>query len=89
MMSIVMLMMSLLVLEVTAYPGALCNVTYSIPVECGEVLARITDQVGDKLLHKIMKIIQIFQMKLWDNTTSCAGDCEQVCTEKCKGSPRN
>ena len=47
MMSIVMLMMSLLVLEVTAYPGALCNVTYSIPVECGEVLARITDQVGD------------------------------------------
>ena len=52
MMSIVMLMMSLLVLEVTAYPGALCNVTYSIPVVCGEVLARITDQVGDKLLHK-------------------------------------
>ena len=49
MMSIVMLMMSLLVLEVTAYPGALCNVTYSIPVECGEVLARITDQVGYNL----------------------------------------
>ena len=21
-------------------------------------------------------------MKLWDNTTSCAGDCEQVCTDK-------
>eukprot|EP00090_Calanus_glacialis_P012731 TRINITY_DN21351_c0_g1_i3.p1 TRINITY_DN21351_c0_g1~~TRINITY_DN21351_c0_g1_i3.p1 ORF type:complete len:197 (+),score=40.71 TRINITY_DN21351_c0_g1_i3:47-637(+) len=53
-------MTSCMVLNVAAYPGALCNVTYQIPTGCGEVLARIEDQ-----------------MKLWDNTTSCPGNCEQ------------
>jgi len=46
--------------QVSAYPGALCNVTYSIPARCGQVMEKITNQ-----------------MKLWDNTTSCAGNCEQ------------
>merc|ERR1712198_66746 len=46
--------------SVSAYPGALCNVTYDIPAPCSEVLGKLADQ-----------------MKLWDNTTSCPGDCEK------------
>ena len=42
-------MTSCMVLKVSAYPGALCNVTYQIPTGCGEVLARIEDQVRDNL----------------------------------------
>merc|ERR1711872_199360 len=45
---------------ISAYPGALCNVTYNIPAPCPEILVKLADQ-----------------MKLWDNTTSCPGDCEQ------------
>ena len=40
---------SFMVLQVAAYPGALCNVTYQIPTGCGEVLASIEDQVRDNL----------------------------------------
>ena len=40
-------MTSLMVMKVSAYPGALCNVTYQVPTGCGEVLARLEDQVRD------------------------------------------
>merc|ERR1712241_140202 len=60
-MTVIVFMMCCLVMQVRAYPGALCNVTYSIPAPCQEVLSKITNQ-----------------MKLWDNTTSCPGDCEKA-----------
>ena len=48
MMTIALLMFYCIV-NVTAYPGALCNVTYNIPVPCKEVLGKLSDQVEDNL----------------------------------------
>jgi hypothetical protein len=44
-----LVMTSYLSMEVTAYPGAQCDVTYLIPTDCGEVLGRLTNQVRDNL----------------------------------------
>lgn len=43
------LLMFYCIVNVTAYPGALCNVTYQIPVPCKEVLGKLSDQVEDIL----------------------------------------
>ena len=47
-----LLITSCMVIKVSAYPGALCNVTYQIPTGCGEVLGRIEDQVRDILVEE-------------------------------------
>ena len=63
--------------SVSAYPGALCNVTYDIPAPCSEVLGKLADQVLKNFVKYEVNTSHV-QMKLWDNTTSCPGDCEKV-----------
>ena len=54
------LLLMVVMTSVQCYPGALCNVTYEVPVSCPEVWSGLEKQ-----------------MKEWDNTTRCPGDCDQ------------
>merc|ERR1711879_1129842 len=70
----VFILISMFSSPVSCYPGALCNVTYDIPLPCDQVFSALAAQ-----------------MREWDETSECPGQCEQrlysmytvqyVCTE--------
>merc|ERR1711876_167832 len=56
----VFILISMFSSPVSCYPGALCNVTYDIPLPCDQVFSALAAQ-----------------MREWDETSECPGQCEQ------------